>query len=81
MVLDGPINGISFQAYVDHVLVPDLRPGDKLAVLGDVYTEMSGTMPSLRNISWERLQRDYEQATVIPGTVGDGAIVIVRRKH
>ncbi len=28
MVLDGPINGVSFQAYVDHVLVPDLRPGD-----------------------------------------------------
>jgi len=28
MVLDGPINGRSFQAYVDRVLVPDLRPGD-----------------------------------------------------
>ena len=28
MVLDGPINGISFQAYVDQVLVPELRPGD-----------------------------------------------------
>ena len=28
MVLDGPINGIAFQAYVDQVLVPDLRPGD-----------------------------------------------------
>ncbi len=28
MVLDGPINGVSFQAYVDQVLVPDLRPGD-----------------------------------------------------
>ena len=28
MVLDGPINSVSFQAYVDQVLVPELRPGD-----------------------------------------------------
>ena len=28
MVLDGPINRDAFQAYVDQVLVPDLRPGD-----------------------------------------------------
>jgi transposase len=28
MVLDGPINGELFEAYVDQVLVPDLRPGD-----------------------------------------------------
>lgn len=28
MVLDGPINGIAFQAYVDQVLAPELRPGD-----------------------------------------------------
>jgi transposase len=28
MVLDGPINGVAFQAYVDHVLVPELRQGD-----------------------------------------------------
>ena len=28
MVLDGPINGIAFQAYVDQVLVPELCPGD-----------------------------------------------------
>ena len=28
MVLDGPINGRSFQTYVDRVLVPDLRPSD-----------------------------------------------------
>jgi transposase len=28
MVLDGPINGEAFQAYVDQVLVPELRPGD-----------------------------------------------------
>jgi hypothetical protein len=28
MVLDGPINGAVFQAYVDLVLVPTLKPGD-----------------------------------------------------
>jgi transposase len=28
MVLDGPINGEAFQAYVDQVLVPELKPGD-----------------------------------------------------
>lgn len=28
MVLDGPINGDAFQAYVDQVLVPELTPGD-----------------------------------------------------
>ena len=28
MVLDGPINGHAFQAYVDQVLVPQLRLGD-----------------------------------------------------
>jgi transposase len=28
MVLDGPINGVAFQAYVDQVLAPELRPGD-----------------------------------------------------
>ena len=28
MVLDGPINGDWFEAYVTHVLLPELRPGD-----------------------------------------------------
>ena len=28
MVLDAPINGVAFQAYVDQVLVPTLEPGD-----------------------------------------------------
>jgi transposase len=28
MVLDGPINGCAFQAYVDQVLAPTLAPGD-----------------------------------------------------
>jgi transposase len=28
MVLDGPINGLAFQASIDQVLVPELKPGD-----------------------------------------------------
>jgi transposase len=28
MVLDGPINGVCFQAYIEQILVPELRPGD-----------------------------------------------------
>ena len=28
MVLDGPINGLAFQAYIDQVLVPELKAGD-----------------------------------------------------
>jgi transposase len=28
LVLDGPINGIAFQAYVDQILVPTLAPSD-----------------------------------------------------
>ena len=28
MVLDGPINGAAFQAYVEQVLAPELKPGD-----------------------------------------------------
>ena len=28
MVLDGPMNGVAFQAYVEQVLAPTLQPGD-----------------------------------------------------
>ena len=28
MVLDGAMNGVAFQAYVEQVLVPTLKPGD-----------------------------------------------------
>jgi len=32
-VLDGPINGTSFRAYVEQLLAPTLAPGDKLLFL------------------------------------------------
>ena len=37
--------------------------------VGDVYTEMADTMPSLKNISWERLQR--EGAVTYPADAPD----------
>jgi transposase len=32
MVLNGPINRLAFQAYVEQVLVPELSPGDIVAM-------------------------------------------------
>ena len=32
IVLDGPINGAAFQAYVEQVLVPELQPGDTVVM-------------------------------------------------
>ena len=36
MVIDGPINGESFLAYARHVLVPALKPGDRIVYLGNM---------------------------------------------
>ena len=43
MVLDGPINGVWFQAYVDQVLVPTPSPGD--IVIMDNLGEAEGARP------------------------------------
>jgi len=44
MALDGPINGAAFQAYVDQVLVPELKAGD-IVVIDNLG---SHTGPSVR---------------------------------
>jgi transposase len=31
-ILDGPINGLAFQAYVEQILIPTLRPGDVVII-------------------------------------------------
>jgi transposase len=31
-MIDGPINGLTFQAYVEQILVPTLKPGDIVIV-------------------------------------------------
>jgi hypothetical protein len=46
MVLDGPINGVWFQAYVDQVLVPTLSPGD--IVIMDAVTSAPAFAPPLK---------------------------------
>ncbi|HYR66008.1 MAG TPA: formate dehydrogenase subunit alpha, partial [Reyranella sp.] len=50
------------QARVDLDIIIDLANrlgcGWTYKDVGEVYTEMAGTMPSLKNISWERLQRE-----------------------
>jgi hypothetical protein len=34
MVLDGPMNRVAFQAYIEQVLVPTLRRGDQARLIG-----------------------------------------------
>ncbi len=50
MVLDGPINGLWFQAYIDQVLGPTLAPGDIVVMdmipVGTLIGERPRTNPS-----------------------------------
>lgn len=41
MVLDGPMNGPAFLAYVEQILVPTLRPGD-IVVVDNLPAHKSG---------------------------------------
>ncbi len=34
-VLDGPINGVSFRAYIEQILLPTLKPGD-IVIMGNL---------------------------------------------
>jgi len=43
MVIDGPINRIAFQAYVDQVLIPELRPGD-IVVMDNLSSHKSSAV-------------------------------------
>ena len=47
-VFDGPIDGVSFLAYIEHVLAPTLRPGD-VVVLDNlsVHPESGGARRSV----------------------------------
>ena len=42
-VFDGPINGESFRAYVDQILVPSLRPGD-IVIMDNLGSHKSGAI-------------------------------------
>ena len=45
-VLDGPINGNAFTIYVEHVLVPTLKPGD-IVVMDNLGSHKSGKVRQL----------------------------------
>jgi transposase len=42
-VFDGPINGESFRAYIDQILVPSLRPGD-IVIMDNLGSHKSGAI-------------------------------------
>jgi hypothetical protein len=50
MVLDGPINGVWFQAYVDQALVPTLSPGD-IVVMDNLCRPTAPTSTRSRRLS------------------------------
>jgi transposase len=43
MVLDGPMNGDAFRAYVEQVLAPTLRPGD-IVIMDNLASHKSGAI-------------------------------------
>jgi len=43
MTLDGPMNGAAFQAYVEQVLVPTLRPGD-IVIMDNLAPHKAGAV-------------------------------------
>ena len=47
MVLDGPINRDAFQAYVEQVLVPELRPGD-IVIMDNLSSPLARACSSCR---------------------------------
>ncbi len=54
MVLDGPINGDWFEAYVTQVLVPELRPGD-VVVMDNLSSHKRASVRELIEAGWRNL--------------------------
>jgi len=46
MLLDGPMNGAAFRAYVEQVLVPELSPGDIVVIDNLPAHKVAGTRAS-----------------------------------
>ncbi len=53
-VIDGPINGESFKAYVEQFLVPTLQPGD-IVVMDNLGSHKGGTIRRLIRAAGARL--------------------------
>jgi transposase len=54
LVIDGPINGESFAAYVEQALVPTLKPGD-IVVLDNLGSHKGAAVRSLIRTASARL--------------------------
>jgi len=65
MVLDGPINGRSFQTYVDRVLIPNLRPGDIVIMdnLGSHKGSGVQVAERTRDALWDRIGTLIDQVS------------------
>ncbi len=48
MVLDGPMNGVSFRAYVEQVLVPTLLPGDIIVMDNRAANKAEGVRAAIK---------------------------------
>lgn len=53
-VFDGPINGVSFRAYVEQVLVPTLRPGD-IVIMDNLGSHKAAAIRQSINAAGARL--------------------------
>ena len=53
-VFDGPINGVSFRAYVEQVLVPTLRPGD-IVIMDNLGSHKAAAIRKSINAAGARL--------------------------
>jgi transposase len=53
-VFDGPINGPCFRAYVEHLLVPELEPGD-IVVMDNLGSHKSAAIKNLVRAAGARL--------------------------
>ena len=75
MVLDGPINGERFEAYVGQFLVPTLKPGDVLQVKVDA---LNATIPAavkeIHPLGVTVLDASKYQVSLAMQTVPDGLL-------
>ena len=55
MVLDGPMNGVAFRAYVEQVLVPTLKPGDLVIMDNLPAHKVSGVREAIEAVGATRL--------------------------
>ncbi len=55
LVLDGPMNGAVFLSWVEHILVPDLKPGDIVIMDNLPAHKVTGVAAAIETVGAERL--------------------------